>query len=226
MCLVPQLTKASTTCALRVFAKSLTMREPYGTIHSRVGKCLRCVLQWPRGHIPRKGAMQLCWPCRCLNQNTGNQWRDGGREKKRDDRRARSSAMVRWERARWWVCAKTWNMLKRRVCYLFSSPLAIQYLPSQCVVSSLSQGLAGAARENGRKSDPYGGTIKLTADLQASSKPGQGFITTHDWHPPLTPGHCALTLNFSLSPQQHQFSAWPQGCLLHSSKLILLREVS
>ncbi|KAL7404950.1 hypothetical protein ABVT39_021548 [Epinephelus coioides] len=85
-------------------------------------------------------------------------------------------------------------MLKRRVCYLFSSPLAVRYLPSCCVVSSLSQGLAGAARENGRKSDPYGGTIKLTPDLQASSKPGQGFITTHDWYPPPTPGHCALKL--------------------------------
>ncbi|TKS68517.1 Carboxylesterase notum2 [Collichthys lucidus] len=91
----------------------------------------------------------------------------------------------------------------------------LQYLPSRCVVSSLSQALAGAPRENGRKSDPYGGTIKLTADLRASSKPGQGFITTDDWHPPLTPGHC--TLNFSASPQQHQLSA-------RSLKLILLRE--
>lgn len=58
---------------------------------------------------------------------------------------------------------------------------------------------------------------KAHADLRASSKPGQGFITTDDWHPPLTPGHC--TLNFSASPQQHQLSA-------RSLKLILLREVS
>lgn len=141
---------------------------------------------------------------------------DGGREKRREDggRRACSWATVRWQSAWWWVCAKTWNMLRRSVCYLFSSPLVIQYLPSPCVVSSLSQALAGAARENGRKSDPYGGTIKLTADLQASSKPGQGFITAHDWHPLLTPGLCAL--NFSLSPQQHKLSAWPLRCLSNS----------
>uniref|UniRef100_A0A3P8TV99 Notum pectinacetylesterase 2 n=1 Tax=Amphiprion percula TaxID=161767 RepID=A0A3P8TV99_AMPPE len=38
-------------------------------------------------------------------------------------------------------------MLKRCVCYLFSSPLAVQYLPSRRVVSSLSQSLAGAAND-------------------------------------------------------------------------------
>lgn len=106
------------------------------------------------------------------------------------------------------VCT-TCNVFKRRVCCLCSSPLAIQYLPSRCVVSSVSQALARAARENGRKSDPYGGTIKLTADLQSSSKPGQDFINTRDWHPPFTHGHCAL--NFLLSPQQHQ--CLTPGCL-------------
>lgn len=72
----------------------------------------------------------------------------------------------------------TCYMLEGRVCCLYSTPLAIRYLPSPRVVSSLSQARAGAARENGRKSDPYGGTIKPTADLQSSSKPGQDFINT------------------------------------------------
>lgn len=72
------------------------------------------------------------------------------------------------------VCARHVS----RVCCLCSTPLAIRYLPSPRVVSSLSQARAGAARENGRKSDPYGGTIKPTADLQSSSKPGQDFINT------------------------------------------------
>lgn len=84
-------------------------------------------------------------------------------------------------------------MLKRHVCYLFSPPLSIKHLPLHGVVSSLSQDLAGAARVNGGKPDPYGGTIKLTADFQVSSKPGQGLITPHDWHPLLTPGHYALS---------------------------------
>lgn len=94
-------------------------------------------------------------------------------------------------------------MFKRRVCYLFSLPLSIQDLPLRCVVTSLSQAPVRAAGENGRKSDPYGGPIKLTTDLQSSSKPGQGFITSPDWHPPLTPAHCAL--NLSLPPQQHWY---------------------
>lgn len=68
-----QVNQVSTNCALRVSAKLLTTRELCGTIHSLVGECLRCVLQRPWGHIPLKGAMQLCRPCRCLNQYTGNQ---------------------------------------------------------------------------------------------------------------------------------------------------------
>ena len=136
----------------------------------------------------------------------------GKRRKRMGAKRAHSWAMVSWERACWWVCAKAWNMLMRYVCYLFSSPLAIQYLPSWCVVSSLSQGLARAASEDGRKSYPNGGTIKLLTDLQSLSKPGQDFITAHDWHPPLTPVSCFL--NFSLTPQQqHQTSARLRRCL-------------
>lgn len=73
-----QVNQVSTNCALRVSAKLLTTRELCGTIHSLVGECLRCVLQRPWGHIPLKGAMQLCRPCRCLNQYTGNQRQVGG----------------------------------------------------------------------------------------------------------------------------------------------------
>lgn len=138
---------------------------------------------------------------------------DGWREKKRDDRGKESSFLnhgpIRWERARWWVCAQH-VICSRDVCVVFA--------PHHWLSSTSPHGVSSAVYlrpwqelqgENGRKSDPYGGTIKLAADLQSSSKPGQDFINTQDWHPPFTRGHCAL--NFLLSPQQHQ--CLTPGCL-------------
>lgn len=110
----------------------------------------------------------------------------------------------------------------RDACVIFS-PRQWPSSTSPCGVSSAvsSQGLAGDGWENRRKSDPYGGTIKLTADLQASSKPGQDFITNRDWHRSLTPGRCAL--NFSILPQQHQWSAGLQRCLSNRLQRFLER---
>lgn len=217
MRMVLQPRRVSSTCALRL----LTMREPYGTTDSHVRKCLRWALEWPLGHIPCKATVRSCWPCRCLNKK--KKWQSaadgGGRRRRLGVKRTCAWGTVSWESAWRWVCAKNWNMLKRCVCYLFSSPLTIQYLPLRCVVTRWSQGLRGAARENGRKSDPYGGTIKVVADLQPSSKPGQDFIT-YSWLGPSshTLSQCTECLT-SLSLQQNQLSAWPLGWGVHCSNL-------
>lgn len=144
----------------------------------------------------------------------------GGREKKRGDGGKESLFLGHGQLGKGSVCAKIWNMLKRCACYLFSSPPAFQYLPSSCVVSTLSQRLAGAAGENGRKSDPYGGTIKLLADFRASSKPGHYSwlaSSSHTWS--LRPEH------LTLSSAATAFCLIPAVPQQQSSKLLLLLKV-
>lgn len=148
--------------------------------------------------------MQICRPCRYLNENTCNKRMvDGGREKKRGEgregelvERPLSPAQTGKVLA---VCSSVKYVEGPHVIFSprrwpsNTSPFAV------CRQQLISGPGRSKAREDGKKSDPYGGTIKLTADLQASWKPGQGFITSHDWQPRFTPARRAL--NISLSPQ-------------------------
>lgn len=90
------------------------------------------------------------------------------------------------ELAGWHVHECVILLCSRDVCYLCYS--AIQYLPSRSVITTLPRALVNAARKNGRESDPYGGTMKLTTDVQFSSKPDQDLITIKDRHPHFIPG--------------------------------------
>lgn len=104
-------------------------------------------------------------------------------------------------------CVQRLEICWRDTCVIFS-PCHWPSSTSHCLCHQ--QFIWGPGWSYKRKPDPNGGTIKLIADLQTSSKPGQDFIT-HDWHPPLAPPHWLL--NSSLFPQQqHQPSARPQRC--------------
>lgn len=108
---------------------------------------------WPAGYMAHKRIMlQICQPCRCLNQSTGEQrvegWMRGGESRGW----GRYSFFLLWDWVRWvdvWVWVGSgWGCLKyvqQSVCYLFSSPLTIQH--PQRVVTSHSQNLAAAQWE-------------------------------------------------------------------------------
>lgn len=65
---------------------------------------------------------------------------------------------------------------KRVLCFLLTTEHPVP--PLTACRQQLISGPGRSSKRKQGKYDPYGGTIKLTADLQASSKPGQAFITT------------------------------------------------
>lgn len=132
--------KVSTPCAGRVFAELWTMHETSGTTPSCVGKCLRCVLQWPPGSHTMHEMQRCFYPVHVYIKKTTCDHRRREKKKMRNDGSKKGSFLSHGQLVKCLevgVC-RSCKYVEEYVCYLFSSPLSVQDLPSWCFVSSLS----------------------------------------------------------------------------------------
>lgn len=155
----------------------LVIREPYVPPCSCARKRLKRELWWPSGsHTTSRGYAVIL---------TVEMLKSMHLQRGEDARRLLNhGSWHEWSGRCVSVCV--WDTYYVHACVVFAPHHWCRgSSPHRQLISGLTWVREG---ENGRKSDPYGGTIKLAA----SSKPGQ------DWPPPFTPALGALN---SAAPQ-------------------------